>query len=137
MVKLIDLTGHKFGELIVSGKTDTTHITPNGTKRRLWECVCSCGKIVKVQGIFLRSGRQMSCGCKKITHKASLTSEYHIWQGMKQRCNNPSSTAYHSYGARGIKVCEKWLNDFEAFMDDVGPRPTKDHSVLQRTLFGS
>lgn len=126
---LVDLTGQKFGDLVVIDKSEKLHKTPNGTTRTIWNCKCSCGNIVELQGIFLRSGRQTSCGCKKTTHQASLTSEYHIWQGMKQRCGNPCSTSYHSYGARGIRVCEEWSDDFEAFLDYVGPRPTKDHSI--------
>src|SRR3990167_7269474 len=42
---------------------------------------------------------------------------------MKRRCRNPSDKSYLNYGARGIKVCEKWKRDFSAFLTDVGPRP--------------
>lgn len=128
-MKLIDLIGQTFGELTVLSRVETDHTTPNGTRRTVWRCHCSCGRDVDIQGVFLRSGRQASCGCKRVTHKASLTSEYHIWQGMKQRCTNPCSTMYHAYGARGIQVCERWLNDFEAFIEDVGERPSDDHSI--------
>src|SRR5450631_1026504 len=47
---------------------------------------------------------------------------YYIWQTMKQRCNNPNATAYKSYGAKGIKICEGW-NDFWNFVEDMGERP--------------
>ena len=47
---------------------------------------------------------------------------YKAWTGMRQRCNNPNNTAYPNYGARGIKVCERW-NDFALFVADVGERP--------------
>lgn len=49
---------------------------------------------------------------------------YNIWLGMKDRCNNPRSAAYKNYGALGIKVCERWAASFQAFMSDMGPRPS-------------
>lgn len=57
------------------------------------------------------------------------TTEYSIWTGMKYRCNNPKDTQYHKYGARGIKVCERWLKDFTAFLSDMGYRPSLRHSL--------
>ena len=36
---------------------------------------------------------------------------------MKQRCNNPNRHNYDNYGGRGIKVCDEWKNDFQAFYD--------------------
>lgn len=53
---------------------------------------------------------------------------YNIWNGIKQRCRNPRCAAYRYYGARGIAMCERW-NDFEAFVEDMGPRPSLKHSV--------
>lgn len=52
-----------------------------------------------------------------------------IWQSMKQRCYNKNSLRYSFYGARGIKVCDRWLNDYKAFEKDMGPRPSKKHSL--------
>lgn len=48
---------------------------------------------------------------------------YNVWRSMKDRCLNPKNRSWNSYGGRGITVCEKWLNDFHAFADDMGPRP--------------
>ena len=46
-----------------------------------------------------------------------------IWNGMKLRCHSPTAYAYQDYGGRGITVCERWRNDFEAFLSDMGKRP--------------
>lgn len=56
------------------------------------------------------------------------TSEYKIWGSMKARCHNEKSSNYKNYGARGITVCDEWLNDFSKFYQDMGPRPT-GHSI--------
>ncbi len=43
---------------------------------------------------------------------------------MKHRCTNPSNRQYPDYGGRGIAVCDRWLVSFDAFLNDMGPRPT-------------
>ena len=55
--------------------------------------------------------------------------EYSIWMNMRARCNNPKNNRYALYGARGIKVCERWEGDFMNFIEDMGRRPSKDHSI--------
>jgi len=59
----------------------------------------------------------------KKTHGMSHTITYNSWDGMKQRCTNPNTTDYNHYGGRGIIVCERWLNSFENFLEDMGERP--------------
>lgn len=53
----------------------------------------------------------------------SHTFIHNEWLGIKQRCNNPKSNSYNRYGRRGIKMCEKWENDFIAFYDYVSKLP--------------
>lgn len=48
---------------------------------------------------------------------------------MIYRCQNPKATSYKNYGARGIKVCDRWQNSFENFLEDMGLPPSKDHSL--------
>lgn len=61
---------------------------------------------------------------------------YGIWGGIRTRCLNPKHRDYRYYGARGIKMCERWKNSFDAFLVDMGPRPTKQHSVGRRNNDG-
>ena len=51
------------------------------------------------------------------------------WHKMRQRCFNPNATGYANWGGRGITVCERWRNSFDAFLADVGPRPSPIHSI--------
>ena len=57
------------------------------------------------------------------------SSEYTAWDRMIQRCENPKHHAYHNYGGRGISICKKWRNSYEAFLADVGRRPSSKHSL--------
>lgn len=55
--------------------------------------------------------------------------EFNVWCKMRDRCGNPKSPDYKNYGGRGITVCERWANDFAAFLADMGPRPSPAHSI--------
>lgn len=48
---------------------------------------------------------------------------YACWSDMRRRCYNPDNTSFEDYGGRGIAVCERWRNDYDAFVDDMGFRP--------------
>lgn len=53
---------------------------------------------------------------------------YRVWIGMHQRCNNSHCETFRHYGARGIKVCDRW-NSVHAFLEDMGHPPTPEHSI--------
>lgn len=54
---------------------------------------------------------------------------YRCWQAMKQRCNNKECPNYQNYGVKGITVCERWMESFENFLEDMGERPSLQHSI--------
>jgi hypothetical protein len=125
MTALADMTGQTFGLLTVLERG--TKLTPS--KQAYWLCRCRCGLQVEVNGSSLRSGRTHSCGCGRVKHGlANKAAEYHVWEGIKQRCLNPSRRGYEYWGGRGITICERWL-DFENFYEDMGPRPGSGYSI--------
>lgn len=113
MSKVRDLTGQRFGRLIVIG--DGIH--KNWVHK--WECKCDCGNVVFVATAHLTGGHTKSCGClqKENTLKASFVhgkSKERIhkeWRGILHRCKNPSASHYENYGGRGITVCEEWKGE--------------------------
>lgn len=130
--KILDV-GQKFGRLIVISPDDP-FVRSNGVKLSRSRCLCVCGKYTIVQNSNLRSGTTKSCGCLKRdtasnkTHGRSKTRAHRIWCNMKDRCYREKNPAYKNYGARGIKVYDKWKNSFEKFIADVG-EPPPGHSM--------
>lgn len=54
---------------------------------------------------------------------------HQVWRGMVRRCHSPTATGYKNYGGRGISVCERWRYSFLAFVEDMPPRPSPEHSI--------
>lgn len=128
MCKKYDLTGQRFGRLVVLGR-DIEKL--NIHRDKYWLCKCDCGAEKSVTTGHLISGTVRSCGCikreqatEKIEHAIKLnfrhgeagTKLYWIWFGMKRRCVNHEHKAYKYYGGKGIKVCDEW-NDFTKFAE--------------------
>lgn len=117
--KYIDITGQRFGKLQVIkyyGKSK---------KGALWLCKCDCGNETIVNGGSLRSGHTQSCGClqkeitiqKQTTHGKTNNRVYWVWASMKNRCYNSNYSLYRNHGGRGIRVCDEWKDNFQAFYD--------------------
>jgi hypothetical protein len=62
-------------------------------------------------------------------HGMSRTPEYQAWANIIQRCYVTASKSYKTYGAKGIRMCDRWRNDSSAFLADMGPRPSPKHTV--------
>lgn len=67
--------------------------------------------------------------CNKHYKRLWITPEWSAWSSIKTRCYNKNSNTYHKYGGRGIKMCDEWLNSFQAFHDYVGDKPSLAHSI--------
>lgn len=65
------------------------------------------------------------------------TSEYRTWCKMLSRCYNENDAKFYRYGARGIRVCDRWRHSFENFFADMGTRPSLDHSIDRRDNDGN
>lgn len=126
-----DLTGRRFGRLVVKEPVRRDHGCI------VWLCTCDCGASADVKAIKLTTGRTSSCGCFRRENSARMlfrhggagTPEHLAWQQMRRRCCKPGSKSYGDYGGRGITVCDKWMNSFEAFFADVGKRPSPGHTL--------
>lgn len=121
-----DLTGERFGRLAVEGVS--RKVKSGRRYRYYWNCKCDCGNSVEVRTDCLTSGLVRSCGCLKKeqdkinlvanhSHKMSHTKAWDTYYGMMSRCYNHDDKRYVDYGARGITVCDEWINDKEAFFE--------------------
>jgi hypothetical protein len=129
--------GQTFGRwefLDVVRKTDS-----KGMRRLYGRCRCECGSERLVLLFHLRRGATQSCGClvreQNTKHGESSTSahresiEYRIWSGMIARCERVNEETYRNYGGRGISVCDRWRESFQSFLEDMGRRPSSNHSL--------
>ena len=116
-----DLTGQKFERLTAVRRVENF----SGYGQSRWLFKCDCGNDLIAFGYNVAHGRQKSCGCYRDDHPARLDHGYsksrvfHTWVAIRQRCFNKNSKYYSHYGARGIKVCDRWLV-FENFLADMG-----------------
>lgn len=101
-----------------------------------WECICDCGNTTLVRQFSLNNGRVRSCGCinrdRTTTHGDSRNPkapEYSAWQSMKNRCLKPEHKSWKDYGGRGITICPEWIDSYTTFLEDVGRRPSPNHSL--------
>lgn len=126
-----------FGELTV---IDTNGVN-NSTK--VWDCICNCGKRVKLSYTSLTrtSKPTKSCGHLQVqistTHGLTNSSEFKVWTGIKERCLNSNNPNYINYGGRGITICNRWLNSFENFLNDMGSKPDINSTIERVNVNGN
>jgi hypothetical protein len=121
---LVDYTGITFNRL-----TGERYMGVRG-HARVWLWRCECGGGVIQQPNLVKSGHTRSCGCLtreftasiNLSHGMTRTPTYWGWVHMRQRCENETNGDWYLYGARGIRVCERWAS-FENFLADMGPKP--------------
>jgi hypothetical protein len=137
-MKFIDLTDTRFGRLIAKVPVRKQV----GKKIRIyWECLCDCGNKTTCSPDSLKIGTTSSCGCllRETTRKRSITHGHRInrkytpelksWTHAKSRCFNPNNPKYKRYGGRGITMHESWVNDFLAFFNYIGKKPSPKHTL--------
>lgn len=135
MGKSNDLSGQRFGRLLIVGKS----VHKDG-KNTHWDYVCDCGNTGHSYTSRLTAGQQ-SCGChareliaeRSITHGQTVggtwTPTYRCYRAMISRCIYPSKVYYADYGGRGIRVCDRWMNGegemsgYDCFVADMGEKP--------------
>lgn len=134
--RFIDLTGKRFNRWLVIEQA------PRQTRgQSRWKCRCDCGstKDNVLYGSLVR-GASQSCGCLRIEMitktdgvlHSSKNPVYVIWQTMKTRCYNKKHPSFKHYGSRGIGVSAEWRDNFDIFSEDMGPRPSPDHSLERK-----
>ena len=131
----MDLTGKRFGRWTVLG-----FAYKNNSRCPFWKCRCECGTEKNIARYSLIDNKSKSCGCLRdetaTKHGMHNTRFYHIWQSMRQRCQNTNDKDYKNYGGRGIQVCNKW-NEFKNFYNDTYKQQNKYHHPLHILLHKS
>jgi|ERR1700748_333927 len=139
--------GLKLGKLTVIERT----MLRDSKGYVLWKTKCDCGseQLMRSSAVNPNYKRHnVSCGCqayetnskKETTHGLSRgagNSIYIIWQGMKTRCLNKNCFAYKDYGGRGIKICNRWLESFEAFYEDMKEGYKKGLTLERKDVNGN
>jgi hypothetical protein len=126
-----DLTGQRFGTVVVLRQV------PHETGSTRWDVLCDCGRVYTTKSGIMKSaikarghysckhcrdnGRRLDNSCR--------SEEYAAWNNMKTRCYNPSYAEWSQYGGRGITVCDRWLESYDNFFSDMGPKPSQLHSL--------
>lgn len=130
-MRIANLSGKRFPHFIVLEQAQS-----NKWGAKFWRCLCDCGNTFTERSYLISSGKRQSCGCVlRATFQANITShgmsrsaEYNIWNGARDRCRNPNNKDFEKYGGRGIRFWPGW-DGFEAFIADVGPRPSPRHTL--------
>lgn len=122
------------------GRLSTLGPSPVSDRRYRWICECDCGATKAIRADSLCIGDIVSCGCfqkeqarrigkRCATHGLGHSPEMSSYYAMMHRCYTETHKAFRNYGGRGITVCGRWRNNPDVFVADMGPRPSKQHSI--------
>ncbi len=107
-------------------------------------CQCGCGRktrlatrndvrwgYIKGQPVRFLNGHHARI--TNLKHGMSFSPEYIAYRNAKTRCTNPNDQAWVNYGGRGIRFL---FTSFQQFFDEIGPRPTRNHSLDREDVNG-
>lgn len=134
MPPLRDLTGQKFGRLLVIARAESR------SRHVYWRCKCDCGNEIETRIDNLTSGGSQSCGCfnreqsskKHRTHGESDTRLYALHKKIKSRCMDSKNDRFSDYGGRGITMCPEWLDSYVTFRDWALANGYRDDLTIDR-----
>ncbi len=127
-MKAVDISGQRYGRLVGVRRDPTP-----GDTYWLFRCDCGVEKVIRLDPV--RRGKTSSCGCvrtemirgRSLTHGHKIgrqsTPTLRAYHHAKARCQNPNDAKFPAYGGRGIQMCDRWSDSFEAFLSDMGDRP--------------
>jgi hypothetical protein len=119
--------GAVFGRWTIVQETDPVGEGAKIRRRMLCRCICGTEKVVEL--LSLRSGKSQGCwDCRhyrrgKNPKKTMKDRTYRIYWGMRERCYHQKCPAYPNYGGRGVTVCDRWLENYDNFVADMGEAP--------------
>ena len=130
-----DLTGQRIGKLVVLKRANEI-----GDGKVRWLCKCDCGTTKSILADALNDGSTTSCGCRRrsaigertLKHGHRHERIYSIYCDIKRRCYNEKRTGYANYGARGIRMCDDWKNDFMTFFNWAMANGYEEHLTIDR-----
>jgi hypothetical protein len=133
-MRAFQLSGMTFERLTVIRRDPSVYGA--GTKSK-WICQCICGSTVSVIGRDLVRRNTRSCGCLRAEIQRTLPRKHGLskhplyakWAEMIRRCHAPQCHTFPSYGGRGIRVCSRWRESLQSFIDDMGLPPSRQHSI--------
>ena len=143
---LVIAAGEVYGKLTILSELPVRARKGGGTER-WFRCKCECGSEGDYRLGRLRSGKTRSCGClvprpgrrsgwcgvayleHPLYHGMEGTPTHSVWRGIRKRCYNPRARGYANYGGRGIVLCSGWKSSFKSFYEDMGERPSLQHSI--------
>lgn len=143
MEKLDIKSGDKFNKWTIIEEVKS-YIYPSGKSRRRFLVKCDCGTIKENNINTIKNN--VSCGCfhseqlsnRNRTHNLSTHPLFRTWCDMKKRCRQKEGTKnWNWYGKYGIKVCDRWINSFENFLNDMGNKPSKEYSIDRINVYGN